>query len=62
MATTGSPQPSASEKPQLVKTDSKTAKEAEANQGQSIRQRAMATIEDDDERLLARIGYKQVRE
>lgn len=25
------------------------------------RQRAMATIQDDDERMLMRIGYKQVR-
>lgn len=32
----------------------------EVESGNSLRQRAMATIEDDDERLLARIGYKQV--
>ena len=38
------------EKPPLV-----SPKEIEAGT-----RRAMATIEDDDERLLARIGYKQV--
>jgi hypothetical protein len=30
--------------------------------GDSASHRPMATIEDDDERLLARIGYRQVRD
>ena len=30
--------------------------------GDSAGRRLMATIEDDDERLLARIGYRQVRD
>lgn len=30
--------------------------------GDSASRRRMATIEDDDERLLARIGYRQVRD
>lgn len=43
----------------LVNTDLKTSKESEAS-SQLRGPRRMATIQDDDERLLARIGYKQV--
>ena len=43
----------------LANTDSKTSKQSEAS-SQRRDPRRMATIQDDDERLLARIGYKQV--
>jgi hypothetical protein len=42
-----------SEKPPLAKTDVHGSKARD-------QPREMATIEDDDERLLARIGYRQV--
>jgi hypothetical protein len=45
-----------SEKGAVANPDSKGVKLEE-----SSRRRQMATIEDDDERLLARIGYRQVR-
>jgi len=44
------------EKPPLGPTDVKGG-----NTGESIQPSPMATIEDEDERLLARIGYRQVR-
>jgi hypothetical protein len=47
-------EPTNVEKPPLAKPDVKSAKPQDPP-------RPMATIEDDDERLLARIGYRQVR-
>jgi hypothetical protein len=52
----GSSKISNPEKPPLPQTDVK-----KIDAGQTDPQPAMATIEDDDERLLARIGYRQVR-
>jgi hypothetical protein len=46
-------EPSNREKPPLATPDAKSAKTQDTP-------RPMATIEDDDERLLARIGYRQV--
>ncbi len=49
--------PSGSEKPSSTSGDDKTSP---PSQSIDPRRRVMATIEDDDERLLARIGYRQV--
>jgi len=54
----GKPEPNSSsdnEKGAAINPDSKSPKLEEPS-----RLRPMATIEDDDERLLARIGYRQV--
>ncbi|EON67913.1 hypothetical protein W97_07410 [Coniosporium apollinis CBS 100218] len=48
--------PSGSEKPSSTSVDDKTSTPFQAI---SAQQRVMATIQDDDERLLARIGYRQ---
>lgn len=50
--------PSGSEKPSSTSVNDKTSTPFQAIDAQ---QRVMATIQDDDERLLARIGYRQVR-
>lgn len=46
------------EKSSFAQPDAQGAKKAP----EAAPERPMATIEDDDERLLARIGYRQVRD